>query len=1558
MERTTGDASGGGALVPATGSLATAATGSQPVMAGTTPTPMSVDEGFFTQPVQAYFQFVQNNLTYINEGNIDAFRQEAEERHTHLMEQKVQQLYQEFEGVCLSEIAHQRAEADRRHEHLVSEHAVSQTATEHEVTKLRQELSEANAKLKNAANAVALEAEQRANQKVAHVTAQYEQRFSELRGSLEADCKRIVDETVEYAKHGMEGYKKEEQAMIQEIREECSRQENQAAELNYQLQGQVEDLMEKLNKYSAPEIKIDRAVEVDDGQGGNNVDLYMTPKSMVGTKAGAEPMPNAGMGSLAMDAKERLSNLFSTTPAGSAAPPKLPPLPVQRQQEDDGNQEPSVPSPTALASDTGKKAADAGLGLSGQQLLDLITRLTSKDSDGEKPRTKEAETIKLNDMPAPEAYRHWRNHVRDEVKSCSDKPDEAWIWLNEVFDNKTPRDQLEEKLQEPGKFITLDTKLSAALTRLAKGDLATKIHNFKDEKSKKGIQVRGRRVLLMFEDYFRTSEEAGSLYRVEDLLGVVRTGESVEDLRRFLNRWDATIAGMETPPDDLVLRDILLRQIRKCQLMKYDIEGFDRAPEKSEQKSYAYLLRNIRDLLDRERLRSNRNRIVEKNKQTEKPQPAAPAQGGKDRGKGKGDRGRSRGRSQSGKGDRICYKFRDGKCEKGKDCPYKHVKDSSRSGTPKKKGKGKGGSRSGSPNRKSREEMAKIPCTYFQQGKCRRGDKCFYKHEVAAAPTKDPKRTNSPAPKKKASAKAAPCITQRYACIAKGKGLPKATKAMKEQCHRAVVFSSKVEYFKVPATGEQRRVVHRPRIYEKTFPDSESVPKPDKLVAHRAQVSARQLQELVKLFGSEKQPKCRFRCNDEEGGTSCNHCRALIGPKNKVSNTHLPTVATPASKDGCVWLVDIGSEQDLISEGMLKTAKATNRRLSDTPISLATANGSTRADEVADVKVDALHQPFSPYILEETPAVLSVGVRCMEQGYSFVWPADGRPYFIRPDMGVIELNVDGRVPVIDSSCRVLNSGQFKKDCDLLRLFAMVAAKAEGAEEEGVDEGVAHDSETDYIRSRKASDLEQEACSKSHQFCHYPKNPFCKICQKARMMAPPAKKKGGQKRLETKSFGDHIVADHTVIKSNVEEGVKGETVALVMKDIHTQFRHVYPSQTKSSESCVNAFNHFLSHKDEVGAVYTDNSRELIATIGELGYRHQTSTEYVDSSKSFVEREIRHMLEGTRTNLVQSGLPLQYWPMAMQHFSMAVNATPQLNGDDAPWKLRFDEDFPGQLIPFGAKILFWNNPKRVDNTSGKTSPTANDGIFLGYHIQPGFAWKGEYLVAKLEALDYHAETGSITVQRARRVELIAGGFVFPLRALKEAKEPKPDRLADNVIADPRPIPFQSELQDEEQVEMSEEAIDKSSEAVLDALASEDQPAEEPVFPDIKYTPTGKPIPDGYHWDGTRLVKTYKGSKRPESIPSDFWKMLSPKDRQKLVEEEAEKMAVGGEGAASNSAPKGPKKKKKSAVATARKLRVNPSPSGEPTVVRWERIDQSFASLQCRKRLQQKLSCIVRN
>ena len=111
----------------------------------------------------------------------------------------------------------------------------------------------------------------------------------------------------------------------------------------------------------------------------------------------------------------------------------------------------------------------------------------------------------------------------------------------------------------------------------------------------------------------------------------------------------------------------------------------------------------------------------------------------------------------------------------------------------------------------------------------------------------------------------------------------------------------------------------------------------------------------------------------------------------------------------------------------------------------------------------------------------------------------------------------------------------------------------------------------------------------------------------------------------------------------------------------------------------------------------------------------------------------------------------WPLAMQHHATAINASPQLDGSESPWQLRFGEGFPAMHIPFGAKVLFWNSPKRVDNSAGKLSPTSNEGIFLGYYIQPVHDWKGEYLVAKLEAADYHVSWGALTIQRTKKLEL---------------------------------------------------------------------------------------------------------------------------------------------------------------------------------------------------------------
>ena len=181
--------------------------------------------------------------------------------------------------------------------------------------------------------------------------------------------------------------------------------------------------------------------------------------------------------------------------------------------------------------------------------------------------------------------------------------------------------------------------------------------------------------------------------------------------------------------------------------------------------------------------------------------------------------------------------------------------------------------------------------------------------------------------------------------------------------------------------------------------------------------------------------------------------------------------------------------------------------------------------------------------------------------------------------------------------------KYRKDKHPKKLFAMPTSQSCPAldveeDDEMLDELGPEDDSHEYARSKKPKDLIAEAASAKHQFTHFPKNPYCRTCQRARMMAPHARSKGGQKRVETHAFGDHIIGDHVIIKKNVEEGFTGEQVALVSKDLHTQYRFVYPRQSKDAQSSVDGLNHFIGSKDDVQVVYTGNSPELIPAIKDL------------------------------------------------------------------------------------------------------------------------------------------------------------------------------------------------------------------------------------------------------------------------------------------------------------------------------------------------------------------------
>ena len=302
-------------------------------------------------------------------------------------------------------------------------------------------------------------------------------------------------------------------------------------------------------------------------------------------------------------------------------------------------------------------------------------------------------------------------------------------------------------------------------------------------------------------------------------------------------------------------------------------------------------------------------------------------------------------------------------------------------------------------------------------------------------------------------------------------------------------------------------------------------------------------------------------------------------------------------------------------------------------------------------------------------------------------------------------------------------------------------------------------EKDQNASNEAR-LRAEADSIHHKFCHRPKNPYCKVCQKAKMYSPQARKTGGSSSITSTKYGDHITVDHIITRDMLDHGYDDQKVALVVKDVYSQFRYVYPSDTKNSDQCHEDLLHFLGKDDDVGIIYSDNAPELGQAIKRLGVRHSTSREYVDENKSVIEREIRTILEGTRANLEQSGMPEKYWPLASHHHAFALNLAKRFDTGVVPWEARFGEPFTGLVVPFGAKVLYWHNPKQNVPETSKFSSTGVEGIFLGYHVQPGFIFKREYLVAPVHNAVQAIEDGTLKVIRAKRVELIEGQFVFPL------------------------------------------------------------------------------------------------------------------------------------------------------------------------------------------------------
>ena len=111
------------------------------------------------------------------------------------------------------------------------------------------------------------------------------------------------------------------------------------------------------------------------------------------------------------------------------------------------------------------------------------------------------------------------------------------------------------------------------------------------------------------------------------------------------------------------------------------------------------------------------------------------------------------------------------------------------------------------------------------------------------------------------------------------------------------------------------------------------------------------------------------------------------------------------------FVVDSGASMHMISKKDLTSAEMDTLTKSCSPTIVITANGEVQTHEEAIVYVKELEKFLTIKVIENTPAVLSLGKLCDENGYSYEWVNGQKPHLIKNGIG-LQCDTENFVPIV------------------------------------------------------------------------------------------------------------------------------------------------------------------------------------------------------------------------------------------------------------------------------------------------------------------------------------------------------------------------------------------------------------------------------------------------------------------------------------------------------------------------------------------------------------------
>ena len=108
----------------------------------------------------------------------------------------------------------------------------------------------------------------------------------------------------------------------------------------------------------------------------------------------------------------------------------------------------------------------------------------------------------------------------------------------------------------------------------------------------------------------------------------------------------------------------------------------------------------------------------------------------------------------------------------------------------------------------------------------------------------------------------------------------------------------------------------------------------------------------------------------------------------------LPSASTKEPEER-EFVVNSGASMHVVSKRDLDSAELETMRISKNPTTVMTANGDVQTREEATVYVKELDIIVTVMLLEETPAVLSLGKLCEDHGYTYHWTSGQEPHLTK-----------------------------------------------------------------------------------------------------------------------------------------------------------------------------------------------------------------------------------------------------------------------------------------------------------------------------------------------------------------------------------------------------------------------------------------------------------------------------------------------------------------------------------------------------------------------------------